>query len=116
MGIILGTYPCTRVKGRHMTIDLTPDQQELVREYMRLGNYATEQAVVDDALGRLMEDVVIAGRDRGELKASLQRGRAELDRGEGLVLCGDEGLAAYFDGVIKRGKARHAARAKAMQE
>ena len=82
---------------------------------MRLGGYATEQDVIDDALGRPMEDVVIAGHDRGELKASLQRDRAELDRGEGLVLRGDEGLAAYFDGVIERGKARHAARAKVMQ-
>ena len=95
-----------------MTIELTPEQQELVQGYMRLGGYATEHDVIDDALDRLMEDLAIASHGREELKASLRRGREELDRGEGLELQGDEELVAYFDGVIARGRARLAARTK----
>ena len=69
-----------------MHIALTPEQEKLVRERMELFGYASEQEVIDDALGRLAEDEIIASYDQDELRESLRRSREEFDRGEQLCL------------------------------
>ncbi len=69
-----------------MEVTLTEEQQALVRMRVESGKNATAQEVVDDALGLLLEDEILASADQEELKAALRRARAQLDRGEGIVL------------------------------
>ena len=72
----------------------SPELSQLVNEELAAGGYASE------------EDVLLAGvkalrqlRAHERLRAEVQEGIAELDRGEGIVLDGDEALGRFFDEI-----------------
>ena len=91
------------MKGNAMHITLTPEQEKIVQERLKIGAYRTEQDVIDDALGRLVEDEIIESYDQDELRASLQRSREEFDRGEGIEIIDRE---AFVDDVLTRAEKR----------
>ena len=57
-----------------MTVQLSPELEHLVKKLVESGDFADEQAVFAEAL-RLLER-------RSELRAAIQVGLDELDRGE----------------------------------
>jgi antitoxin ParD1/3/4 len=59
-----------------MGLELTPEQEEVVRTLFRSGNYTSESEVVHEALGLLGK--------RDAIRAELSVGLAELDRGENI--------------------------------
>jgi Arc/MetJ-type ribon-helix-helix transcriptional regulator len=72
----------------------SPELNQLVHEELTAGGYASE------------EDVLLAGvkalrqlRAHERLRAEIQEGLAELERGEGIVLDGDESLGRFFDEI-----------------
>lgn len=62
------------IKTKAMAAEVTPEQQNLVSALLSSGNYATEKAVLDEALDLLHQ------RDR--LRSMLQTGIDELDAGQ----------------------------------
>ena len=67
---------------RGMEVQLTPDQQALVRQAIESGRLHSEGAAVQEALS-LWED---RERARAELIASLDEAEASIDRGEGRIV------------------------------
>jgi len=65
-----------------MEVQLTPDQQALVRQAIESGRLHSEGAAVQEALS-LWED---RERARAELIASLDEAEASIDRGEGRIV------------------------------
>ena len=67
-----------------MTVDLTPDLEQLVNKKIEAGLYNSATEVVGEAL-RLMEerDEFLALR-RQEIQAQISEGCASLERGEGI--------------------------------
>jgi antitoxin ParD1/3/4 len=61
-----------------MSVTLSHDVEELIIEWVESGNYADADAVVLDAL-KLLEE-----RQLQELRAAIQIGIDELERGEGV--------------------------------
>jgi putative addiction module CopG family antidote len=65
-----------------MDIQLTPDQQALVRQAIESGRLHNEGDVIQEALS-LWEE---RERARAELIASLDEAEASIDRGEGRII------------------------------
>ena len=67
-----------------MEITLAPEQKEIVRRLMDSGEYENEDAVVAEAL-RIFEEEFDAElmMPKAVVKAAIQEGIDELDRGEG---------------------------------
>jgi Arc/MetJ-type ribon-helix-helix transcriptional regulator len=59
-----------------MPVQISSNQERVVRELMSSGDYANEEQVIDDALKAL--------KARNQLRNALQVGLDELDRGEGI--------------------------------
>jgi antitoxin ParD1/3/4 len=76
-----------------MTIELKPEQQQLIEEALQSGAYSNSQDVISQALEILHErdEWLIANRDGIEQK--IQTGLAELERGEGIP---EDELDAYL--------------------
>lgn len=89
-----------------MRVNLSPESVCQLRECMRLVNYGSPEAVVEDAIGRLMEDIIIDSHDIEELRASLEESKRQLENGEGITLHGEGEPTAFIDGVIARDKAQ----------
>ena len=96
------------MKGHAMRIRLTDEQAAIVKHRMMAGKGQSEEEVLDDALGRLIEDEIIESYNQEELKASLRDARAALDRGEGVPW--------DVDDFIARGEERLAARRPPKQD
>ena len=62
--------------------------------------------MVEDAIGRLMEDIIIDSHDIEELRASLEESKRQLENGEGITLHGEGEPTAFIDGGIARDKAQ----------
>jgi Arc/MetJ-type ribon-helix-helix transcriptional regulator len=82
-----------------------PDLQEFVQQKIASGAFKTvdEFAVTAAALYRDMD------RRHEELKAKIAQATEELDRGEGIVLEGEEELHAFFEELKAEGRRRLAA-------
>ncbi len=89
-----------------MDIALSEEQAALVRMRVESGKNASEQEVIDDAL--LLEDEILASADQEELKATLRRARAQLDRGEGVEWNLDKFLTEAEARRAQRLKGAHA--------
>ncbi|MEQ1885007.1 MAG: type II toxin-antitoxin system ParD family antitoxin [Bryobacteraceae bacterium] len=76
-----------------MTITLNPEQEEVVRELMSSGAFASVEDAVDSALDMLkgQNDWLLANREAIEEK--IRQGIEQLDRGEGIA---EEDLDAYL--------------------
>ena len=87
-----------------MEIDVTPDQQALIRHAIETGRLQTAEEAVKEALS-LWE-----ARERGRegFLARLDMARASIGRGEGIAITQDS-LRELAEDVKQRGRARLAA-------
>ena len=98
-----------------MKISLTPELEKIVRRRVETGRNPSDFDVVDqavrllDKLDNLDPDLLI---DRETVKAEIQKGIDQLDRGEGIRVTD---RAAYIDDILRRSaerkERRNAARA-----
>ena len=89
-----------------MTIELTPEQKRFIEEQVATGRYASESALVGQALE------VLRRRDErlAEVQDGYRRGLADLEAGRSTVV-GTPGEAEAFGGTVKgRGRALRAER------
>ncbi len=77
------------------TNSFSTELEQLVREELATGGYASEDELLLQAV-RLLAD---RNRRRQELRRELQIGRDQLDRGEGIELDSDEALATFLDEI-----------------
>ena len=90
-----------------MQIDLTPEQDDIVRHAIAAGRIARPE----DAVAEALVDWIERERQRTELIASLDEAEASIARGEGIPIETDEELDAFFDEL----KADHGAQLDAMK-
>lgn len=65
-----------------MSIDISPEHQAFVRKELESGHFASEQALIDEAIDLL--------RSRQELLGRLKSGIEQLERGEGAEYGADD--------------------------
>jgi len=85
-----------------MTIELTPELQEIISRELASGRYRSEQEVIAQGL-RLLEERAIR---LAELRREIDVGLEELARGEGVRFDSRAELDAFFEDVINRGRQR----------
>ena len=88
---------------------LPPELEEFVQHELATRAYVSRADLVRDAVRQLRD----RKRSIERLRAGVQVGRDQLDRGEAIVLDGDEALDAFFDDVQQRGQARYDAKHQA---
>ena len=64
-----------------MTITLTPELEKLVREKIAGGEYDSADALVGEAVHRLVDEEKEEDTHRDEILARIQAAEAEIDRG-----------------------------------
>jgi len=84
------------------TVRLTDRQDQFVEEQVRTGGYPNADEVVRAAVDLLKARSDCRARKLERLKAAIQEGLDELDRGEGEVVEWDQ-LDAWLDGLGRRG-------------
>ena len=89
-----------------MQIDLTPEQDELVRRAIAAGRFARPEEAVTQAMTLWAE----AERERAELIASLDEADAEYERGDFIRIETEDQRRAFVDDVMRRVEARLAGR------
>jgi Arc/MetJ-type ribon-helix-helix transcriptional regulator len=67
-----------------MTIQLKPEQEHRIIEALRSGAYSSTDDVIDRALEMLHEQDEWLLAQRQHIDGKIQRGTAELERGEGI--------------------------------
>jgi Arc/MetJ-type ribon-helix-helix transcriptional regulator len=87
-----------------MQIDLTPEQQDFVRQAVASGRFARPE----DAVRAAMSLWVARERRRTEILAAVDIAKASVDRGEGVEIT-QESMRALAEDVKRRGRARLAA-------
>jgi Arc/MetJ-type ribon-helix-helix transcriptional regulator len=102
--------PAARLRSKRMDVQLTPDQQAIVRYAIESGRLTRPEEAVQEALA-LWER---RERTRLELLASLDDADAALARGEGRAITA-ESMRQLGDEVHQRGLARLAAEPSATQ-
>jgi Arc/MetJ-type ribon-helix-helix transcriptional regulator len=65
-----------------MSITLTPDVEKLVRESVERGEYDGPDALVVEAVRRLIEEDTEEDSHQDEIRARVEAAEAEVDRGE----------------------------------
>ena len=65
-----------------MTITLTPELEKLVKEKITRGEYDSVDAVVGEAVQRLVDEEKEEDANRDEILARIQAADAEIDRGD----------------------------------
>ena len=65
-----------------MTITLTPRLEKLVQKKIARGEYDSADALVGEAVQRLIEEEKEEDRHRDEIRARIEAAEAEIDRGE----------------------------------
>ncbi|MEH2363590.1 type II toxin-antitoxin system ParD family antitoxin [Nostoc sp.] len=86
-----------------MNISLTPELEQLVKDKVNSGRYHSVSEVMGEALRLLDERDRIREQRLAELKAKIQVGIEELERGEGID--GDE-VFAEIEEDIRRAEAQ----------
>jgi putative addiction module CopG family antidote len=84
-----------------MQIDLTPEQQDFVRQAVESGRFARAEDAVQAALTLWVE----RERRRAEILATVDVARAAIRRGEGIDITA-ESMRAVADDIKRRGRAR----------
>ena len=94
-----------------MTITLTPKLEKLVQKKIARGEYDSADALVGEAVQRLIEEEKEEDRHRDEIRARIEAAEAEIDRGEYVEY--DENTIRKLAGdVHERGLKRLAAERK----
>jgi Arc/MetJ-type ribon-helix-helix transcriptional regulator len=88
-----------------MSYSFSPELQQLVRQELAFGGYASEDELLLDAV-RLLHQ---RGEDLRKFKAQLQGRLDRLDHGEGLELEDEAALRTFFDDIQTRGQQRYEA-------
>ncbi len=78
-----------------MQIELTPEQDDVVRHAIAAGRIARPEEAVAQAMAFWIE----RERERAELIASLDEADASIARGEGISIDTDEELDAFFEDI-----------------
>jgi len=65
-----------------MTINLRPDQEQLISEVIRTGAYQDTEAVIDRALEALRSDEEWLNRHKEEIAGKIERAFEQFERGE----------------------------------
>jgi putative addiction module CopG family antidote len=86
--------------------DLPSDLAQFVRQQVAAGRYQTEVEVVSHGVRLLQE----REKKLEELRQMVLPALERLDRGEGIVLEGDDELREFFEAIKRRGKERLANR------
>ena len=86
-----------------MNISLTPELEQLVKDKVSSGKYHSVSEVIGEALRLLEERDHIRDQRLAELKAKIQVGIEELERGEGID--GEE-VFAEIEEDIRRAEAQ----------
>ena len=92
-----------------MQIDLTPEQDDVVRHAIASGRIAQPE----DAVAEAIVDWVERERQRIELIASLDDADAEYERGESIRIDTEEQRRALVDDIVTRSQARLSGRSEA---
>jgi Arc/MetJ-type ribon-helix-helix transcriptional regulator len=83
-----------------------PDIQQYVQQKIASGVFKSVDEFAIEAAALYCE----MDRRRESLRAKIAQATAELDRGEGIVLDGEEQLHAFFEDIKAEGRRRLAAR------
>jgi antitoxin ParD1/3/4 len=67
-----------------MTIELKPEQEQLVEDALRSGAYRSKEDVIERALAVLHEQDEWLTLNRSDVDARIRNGIAQLERGEGI--------------------------------
>jgi antitoxin ParD1/3/4 len=94
-----------------MNITLSPEIEELVREKVKRGEYDSPEALVGEAVHRLIEEEKEADADRDDIRARIEAAEAEIDRGE-YVEYDEETIHELANDVHERGLERLAVERK----
>ena len=78
-----------------MQIELTPEQDDIVRHAIEAGRIARPE----DAVAQAMADWVEMERERIAFIASISEADASIARGEGILIDTDEELDSFFDDI-----------------
>lgn len=89
-----------------MKITLNPDLERFIKSKIADGEFASPDDFMNEAT-RIYREIEL---QHAELKAELKERLAQLDRGEGIKLEGDDQLREFFDSIKARGRERLAAR------
>jgi antitoxin ParD1/3/4 len=73
-----------RIEGFLMNVSLTPELEELIAEKVQSGRYTSASEVVREALRLFEEQDQLRQRRLAEIGRKIDRGLAQLDRGEGI--------------------------------
>jgi putative addiction module CopG family antidote len=92
------------LKPWQMQIDLTPEQQDFIRQAVESGRF--ERA--EDAVQAAMTLWVERERRRAEILAAVDIAKASIDRGEGIEIS-QESMRSLAEQVKRRGRAQLAA-------
>ena len=84
-----------------MQIELTPEQDDVVRHAIASGRIARPE----DAVAQAMADWIERERERAEFIASLDEAEAEYRRGESIRIDTEEQRRALVDGIVRRRQA-----------
>ena len=86
-----------------MSYPFPPELHQLVAEGLASGGYSSEDGMLLEAMQ------VLRDRDQRQqaLKADVQKRIDRLDRGQGIVLEGEEELRRFFDDIQTRGMKRY---------
>lgn len=84
-----------------MNVSLTPEIEAFINRKVAGGTYATASEVVREAMRAFMDLDEIREKHLAQLRAEIEVGMAELERGEGVVF--DE---ATLEEIKKRGRER----------
>jgi putative addiction module CopG family antidote len=87
-----------------MKIDLTPEQQDFVRQAVESGRFECAEDAVQAALKLWPE----RERRRAEILAAVDAARASIARGEGIEIT-PESMRALAEDINRRGRERAAA-------
>src|SRR5258708_3239088 len=82
-----------------MSVHISPEFQEFVREKVASGKYRSEQEVVEDGLRYLRENDILSGYSREELNALIEEGERAFDEGDFV-----EFDKAEFERIIAEGR------------
>ncbi len=87
-----------------MQIDLTPEQQDFVRQAVDSGRFARAEDAIQAALALWVE----RERRRAEILAAIDAARAEIARGEGIEIT-EESMRELAEEIKREGRALFAA-------
>ena len=84
-----------------MHIDLTPEQQDFVRQAVLSGRYQRAEDAVQAAMALWVEHE----RRRSEILAAADMAKASIDRGDGIEIT-QQSMRALADDIKRRGRAQ----------